>query len=153
MARQRRAGGGVDRLPSGRYRVRIVTADGRRVSLGSHPTRRAAEAVYARSLTERADGTWTDPSRTLVCDPEAVGEGHHELTRNQFGRGPRSEDRMNIQALEVAPCADEVRRAKLDNREDCLQIWQLSGSVCFEDTCVAVYPKIVIDPDDAHLRW
>jgi integrase len=66
MARHRRAGGGVDRLPSGRYRVRIVTVDGRRVSLGSHPTRRAAEAAYARSLTEQADGTWTDPSRTSV---------------------------------------------------------------------------------------
>jgi integrase len=66
MARQRRAGGGVDRLPSGRYRVRIVTTDGRRVSLGSHATKRTAEAIYARSLTEQADGTWTDPSRTSV---------------------------------------------------------------------------------------
>lgn len=56
MPRQRRAGGGVDQLPSGRYRVRIVTPDGRRVSLGTHPTKRAAEAAYARSITEQADG-------------------------------------------------------------------------------------------------
>ncbi len=56
MARQRRAGGGVDQLPSGRYRVRIITPDGRRVSLGTHPTKRAAEAAYARSITEQADG-------------------------------------------------------------------------------------------------
>ena len=56
MARLRRAGGGVDRLPSGHYRVRIVTPDGRRVSLGTHPTKRAAEAAYARSITEQADG-------------------------------------------------------------------------------------------------
>jgi integrase len=56
MARQRRAGGGVDRLPSGRYRVRIITPDGRRVSLGTHPSKRAAEAAYARSVTEQADG-------------------------------------------------------------------------------------------------
>lgn len=56
MPRQRRAGGGVDQLPSGRYRVRIVTPDGRRVSLGTHPTKRAAEAAYARSVTEQADG-------------------------------------------------------------------------------------------------
>lgn len=56
MARQRRAGGGVDQLPSGRYRVRIITPDGRRVSLGTYPTKRAAEAAYARSVTEQADG-------------------------------------------------------------------------------------------------
>jgi len=56
MARQRRAGGGVDELPSGRYRVRIITPDGRRVSLGTYPTKRAAEAAYARSITEQADG-------------------------------------------------------------------------------------------------
>jgi len=61
MARQRRAGGGVDQLPSGRYRVRIVTADGRRVSLGTFPTKRAAEATYARSLTEQADGKVVAP--------------------------------------------------------------------------------------------
>ncbi|HXH59117.1 site-specific integrase [Iamia sp.] len=56
MTRQRRAGGGVDRLPSGRYRVRIVTTDGQRLSLGTHTTKRAAETAYARSLTEQADG-------------------------------------------------------------------------------------------------
>ncbi len=61
MARQRRAGGGVDQLPSGRYRVRIVTADGRRVSLGTFATKRAAEATYARSLTEQADGKVVAP--------------------------------------------------------------------------------------------
>jgi integrase len=56
LARQRRAGGGVDRLPSGRYRVRIVTPDGRRISLGTRPTKRAAEAAYARAITDHADG-------------------------------------------------------------------------------------------------
>lgn len=61
MPRQRRAGGGVDQLPSGRYRVRIITTDGRRVSLGSFPTKRAAEATYARSLTEQADGKVVAP--------------------------------------------------------------------------------------------
>ncbi len=63
MARQRRAGGGVDQLPSGRYRVRIVTTDGRRVSLGTFPTKRAAEACYARTLTEQSDGKVVAPRR------------------------------------------------------------------------------------------
>lgn len=56
MTRQRRAGGGVDRLPSGRYRVRIITPEGRRVSIGTHATRRAAEAAYASAVTEQRDG-------------------------------------------------------------------------------------------------
>ena len=56
MTRQRRTGGGIDRLPSGRYRVRIVTPDGRRRSLGTHPTKRAAEAAYARAIVDQADG-------------------------------------------------------------------------------------------------
>ncbi len=62
MPRERRAGGGIDRLPSGRYRVRIVTPDGRRLSLGTHTTKRAAEAAYARSVTEQADGKPATPS-------------------------------------------------------------------------------------------
>lgn len=66
MARHRRAGGGVDRLPSGRYRVRIVTPMGRRISLGTHPTKRAAEAAYARSLTEQTEGRWTEPASADV---------------------------------------------------------------------------------------
>ena len=68
MTRQRRAGGGVDRLPSGRYRVRIVTPDGRRLSLGTYPTKRAAEAAYARSLTEQADGKPARPSAATHAD-------------------------------------------------------------------------------------
>src|SRR5262245_11651906 len=62
MTRQRRAGGGIDRLPSGRYRVRIVTVDGRRLSLGTFPTKRTADAAYARSITEQADGKPTTPT-------------------------------------------------------------------------------------------
>lgn len=70
MTRQRRAGGGVDRLPSGRYRVRVITPDGRRVSIGTHTTKRAAEVAYARSLTEQSDGSWMAPL-TAGCSLEA----------------------------------------------------------------------------------
>src|SRR5665811_671776 len=62
MTRQRRAGGGVDRLPSGRYRVRIVNPDGRRLSLGTYATMRAAEAAYARALTDQGDGKAARPA-------------------------------------------------------------------------------------------
>ncbi|MCU1497835.1 MAG: Integrase, Lambda phage type [Acidimicrobiales bacterium] len=66
MARQRRAGGGVDRLPSGRYRVRIVSPEGRRVSIGTYDTRRAAETAYARCRTDLADGRWRAPMEANV---------------------------------------------------------------------------------------
>ena len=62
MPRQRRAGGGIDRLPSGQYRVRIVTVDGRRLSLGTYPTKRAAETAYARSVTDQSDGKPVQPA-------------------------------------------------------------------------------------------
>jgi len=61
MARQRRAGGGIDPLPSGRYRVRVVTVDGRRLSLGTFPTSRAAEVAYARAVADQVDGKQPEP--------------------------------------------------------------------------------------------
>lgn len=70
MTRQRRAGGAVDRLPSGRYRVRVLGPDGRRISLGTFATLTAAENAYARARVEQVDGTWTDPNLTGVTVAE-----------------------------------------------------------------------------------
>jgi integrase len=63
MPRRRRTAGGVDRLPSGRYRVRIVDpASGERVSLGSFATRGAADAAFSSALTDQNNGTWVSPT-------------------------------------------------------------------------------------------
>jgi integrase len=62
MARQRRQLGGVDRLASGRYRVRIVDpASGVRVSLGTYVAKADAERALASALTDQSRGRWIRP--------------------------------------------------------------------------------------------
>lgn len=87
MARQRRAGGGIDRLPSGRYRVRIVTLDGRRLSLGSYATKRAAEVAYARSVSNQADGI--PAGRALTCEHTDPGRLRAEVGRRTIDQSRR----------------------------------------------------------------
>jgi integrase len=54
--------GGVDKLPSGRYRVRVVDAgSGRRVSVGTFATKAEAERAYAGVVTDQGRGTWVRP--------------------------------------------------------------------------------------------
>ena len=83
MARQRRAGGGVDRLPSGRYRVRVITPDGRRVSLGSHATKRIVEAVAA-SGTSVTDIVGVGPIVVAAMVIGYTGEVRRFATRHRY---------------------------------------------------------------------
>ena len=63
MPRKRRAMGGVDRLPSGRYRVRVVDAgSGRRLSVGTFATKSEADRAYAKVVTDQDRGAWVRPS-------------------------------------------------------------------------------------------
>ena len=106
MPRERRAGGGIDRLPSGRYRVRIVTPDGRRLSLGTHPTKRAAEAAYARSVTDQADGKPATPSAvtTPTFADYASGWVDTRLTKRGEPLRPRVKDLYLMQLrLHILP--------------------------------------------------
>jgi integrase len=67
MPRKRRQMGGIDRLPSGRYRVRIVEpGTGRRVSVGTYRTKGDAEQEYAKALTDQGRGAWVPPDRGRV---------------------------------------------------------------------------------------
>jgi integrase len=60
--RQRPTAGAVDRLPSGRWRVRIVDpTTRRRVSIGSYRTRSQAEAAFAAAVVDQARGGWVTP--------------------------------------------------------------------------------------------
>lgn len=63
MRRQpRRAAGAVDRLPSGRYRVRVLDpTTGRRVSIGSYDSKREADKAFARASTDQQRGVWLAP--------------------------------------------------------------------------------------------
>lgn len=116
MTRQRRAGGGVDRLPSGRYRVRIITPDGRRLSLGTHPTKRAAETAYARTVTDQADGKPTSPS--AVTTPTLADYAPAWVEARLSARGeplrPRVRDLYLSQLrLHVLPTLGSARLARI----------------------------------------
>ena len=59
---RRRQLGGVDRLPSGRWRVRLVDpATGQRVSAGTFRTKAEAEAAFSEALTQQHRGAWVTP--------------------------------------------------------------------------------------------
>ncbi len=59
---RRRQLGGVDRLPSGRWRVRLVDpATGDRVSVGSYKTKAAAELAFATAASDQQRGAWIAP--------------------------------------------------------------------------------------------
>jgi integrase len=60
---RRRQLGGVDRLPSGRWRVRVLDpGTGRRVSIGSFTTKAEAERAFAAAVTDQQKGAWVTPA-------------------------------------------------------------------------------------------
>ena len=115
MARQRRAGGGVDRLPSGRFRVRIVSPEGERLSIGSFTTRRAAETAYARSLADRADGKWRAPiEATITLEEYAPGWIEERLTSRGEPLRPRVKDMYRSQLrLHIFPTLGSIPVSKI----------------------------------------
>lgn len=59
---RRRQLGGIDRLPSGRWRARVLDpGTGRRVSIGTFPTKAAAERAFATAITDQHKGAWVAP--------------------------------------------------------------------------------------------
>lgn len=64
---RRRQLGGVDRLPSGRWRVRLLDpGTGRRVSIGSFKTKAEAERAFASAVTDQQKGAWVAPEKGRV---------------------------------------------------------------------------------------
>lgn len=61
MARQRRTSGGIDTLPSGRYRARFYGPDGGRLTQ-TFDTVADADAWIASQKTDMARGDWVDPT-------------------------------------------------------------------------------------------
>lgn len=68
---RRRQLGGVDRLPSGRWRVRLIEPHtDRRISIGTFRTKAEAEAVFATAMADQRRGAWVAPrdGRITVTD-------------------------------------------------------------------------------------
>lgn len=59
---RRRQLGGVDRLPSGRWRVRLADhATDQRISIGTFKTKAEAETAFAAALSDQRRGAWVAP--------------------------------------------------------------------------------------------
>jgi integrase len=64
---RRRQLGGIDRLPSGRWRVRIADpATSRRVSIGTYKTKAEAEVAFAAAISGQQRGAWVAPDKGRV---------------------------------------------------------------------------------------
>jgi len=62
VPRKRRQLGGIDRLKSGRYRVRVTDeATGERVSLGTFGSKADAEQALAKAVADQSRGRWIRP--------------------------------------------------------------------------------------------
>src|SRR4051794_10299605 len=67
MPRKRRSAGGVDRLPSGRYRVRVIDpSSGARLSVGTFFAKADADHAFAEVLHKQRSGTWVALPRDAV---------------------------------------------------------------------------------------
>ena len=67
MSRIRRQLGGIDRLQSGRYRVRVTDdATGKRVSLGTFSSKADAEQALAKAIADQGTGRWVRPDAGSV---------------------------------------------------------------------------------------
>lgn len=103
MARgRRRQLGGIDRLPSGRWRVRVIDpATGRRVSIGSFKTKAEAERAFAAAAADQQRGGWVAPERGRITLTEYADDW---LT-----------SRLTTRGEPLRPRVRELYRGYLDN--------------------------------------
>ena len=87
MARgRRRQLGGIDRLPSGRWRVRLVDpASDERVSIGTFRTKAEAEVAFAEAVADQQRGAWVAPDdgRVLLGDYASTWLASRLTTRGE----------------------------------------------------------------------
>jgi integrase len=94
----------------------VITIDGRRISLGSHPTKRAAEVAYWRSVADHADGRAVSPARART--PTLADYAPRWVDTRLTNRGeplrPRVRDLYESQLrLHILPGLGETRLAKI----------------------------------------
>ncbi len=72
---RRRQLGGIDQLPSGRWRVRLADpATAERVSIGSFKTKAQAERAFANALSDQGKGAWVAPEDGRITLAEYAPE-------------------------------------------------------------------------------
>lgn len=90
MATGRRHLGAVDRLPSGRYRLRLTDpATGRRTAAGTFITRADAERALAAAVSALDRGTFVSAQRTITLTDYSAQWLATRLTSNGTRLRPR----------------------------------------------------------------
>ena len=115
MATRRRQLGGVDRLPSGRYRVRLTDpATGARVSAGTFTNKADAERAFASAVAAQDRGTWVAPRTTLTLADYSAQWLESRLTSKGARLRPRVRELYEGQLrLHILPTLGRAPVAKL----------------------------------------
>ena len=115
MATRRRQLGGVDRLPSGRYRVRLTDpATGARVSAGTFTNKADAERAFASAVAAQDRGTWVAPRTTLTLTDYSAQWLESRLTSKGARLRPRVRELYEGQLrLHILPTLGRAPVAKL----------------------------------------
>jgi len=107
--RGRRTSGAVDRLPSGRWRARFTTPDGRRMT-ATRATKTEADSWLAMQTTDVGRGTWVDPRRGRTT----LGEYATQWLAQRTDLRPRTkEDYGDILRVHLIPKLGERPLGKL----------------------------------------
>lgn len=115
MAAKRRQLGGVDRLPSGRYRVRLTDpATGARVSAGAYTSKADAERAFASAVVAQDRGTWVSPRTTFTFTEYSAQWMESRLTTGGTRLRPRVRELYKSQLrLHILPTLGGLPLAKL----------------------------------------
>ena len=103
MKRRSPGAGGVDELPSGRFRVRIRNAKGKRETLGTYDTREEAETVLAAALRRLAS---IDEAPTGPITIRAWGADWFDQRKQDGVRGADKE--LSVWNRHVVPHVGDV---------------------------------------------
>jgi integrase len=116
VPRKRRQLGGIDRLPSGRYRARVSEeATGERVSLGTFGTRADAEHALAKAISDQGRGRWVRPDAGgVLLEDYAQQWLASRLGRNGAPLRPRVQELYDtLLRLHILPSLGRVQLGKL----------------------------------------
>lgn len=88
---RRRQIGAIDRMPSGRWRVRLLDpSTSRRMSVGTFRTKAEAETAFAQALSDQGQGAWVAPDQgRLTLGEYATGWLGSRLTARGEPLRPR----------------------------------------------------------------
>jgi len=113
---RRRQLGGIDQLPSGRWRVRLADpSNGQRISIGSYKTKAEAERAFADAISDQGKGAWIAPEDgRITLDDYAVEWLASRLTTRGEPLRPRVRDLYDgYLKLHILPVLGDIPLGRL----------------------------------------